>query len=448
MADNRYYTLIDKYLNLKEDFGEETYSKQQDMELFLLSCAILLHNVKGLTPEELYYAQINTVLPAKSKQIAIDEDIYDEQGFLYGAFDINSYNSTHVNMNGVDENRLKSFINSHFDKSDKDYYRNFNRFIPLEEVVDNILESFLLWFDRVGTLNVDFLKERLSEFCNDINNILIDDKNLPWNTLNSIYHIPTKSFFDRFFAKKKAIKLKFTLTQIMNYSFYPSINCYLELALAFNPPPWREFNKQTYVDILPPPVPYEPPVPQLTYTEEELYKIIKSRIHVRKSLIQNRCFAKIIISDEAETEIAILSCAILMFYIPENQNDYYIEIENGMIPILMNMAYSNRLWNHVDSKFIEKRLAEYIEEIKQCLSEEETDLPYKSYYYLFNQPLAKKLIQQDFDDSEVAKFRDVLKKIVHEHSEVFNRVCIDFINYKLITKPLLKREAFTSLSQN
>ena len=119
-----------------------------------------------------------------------------------------------------------------------------------------------------------------------------------------------------------------------------------------------------------------------------------------------------------------------MFYIPENQNDFYIEIENGMIPILMNMAYSNRLWNHVDTKFIEKRLAEYIEEIKQCLSEEETDLPYKSYYYLFNQPLAKKLIQQDFDDSEVTKFRDVLKKIAHEHSEVFARVCFDFLLFQ------------------
>ena len=442
MADHRYYTLINKYLNLKEllfeyiqDVGNEPFSNEQNVEFSLLSCAIFMRFVEDL-PNDKFYAYINKQISEKSRQIEKKQQLTKVD-----KLPPNDVLDVGAIFNRWDAKILERFVEEFCNKSTEEYYSNFNHFKRVEEIKFKFIISIsdLLEKDKICDFSKDILEKRLNKYKSDLQKCVSPKINdLPFYILNFLYKLPTKSFIDRLFGRTKAVKLKHALKQILENSYENSIDCYLNLMLSINPP-WRVFNEP--VDRLP------PPVPQLTYTEEELYKIIKSRIHVRKSLIQNRCFEKIIISDEAETEIAILSCAILMFYIPENQNDFYIEIENGMIPILMNMAYSNRLWNHVDTKFIEKRLAEYIEEIKQCLSEEETDLPYKSYYYLFNQPLAKKLIQQDFDDSEVAKFRDVLKKIAHEHSEVFNRVCIDIIHYKLITKPLLKREAFTSLSQ-
>ena len=68
MADHRYYTLINKYLNLKEllfeyiqDVGNEPFSNEQNVEFSLLSCAIFMRFVEDL-PNDKFYSKIQKPL--------------------------------------------------------------------------------------------------------------------------------------------------------------------------------------------------------------------------------------------------------------------------------------------------------------------------------------------------------------------------------------------------
>lgn len=413
IADERYYTLINKYLNLSEllpeyflDFGCESFTNEQNIEHTLLSYAIFIHFVENL-PNDKFYTYINEQISVKLQQIANQKNRK-----VYGS-DIELY----------------SFVDSHFDKSVDGYYSNFNKLINAEEVLGMMVTSFTLMSEKENIffgLSSDILKKRLNKYRTDLQKCVSPNSNdLPFYILNSLFKLPTKTFIDRLFAKKKTINLKLLLNKILTESYENCIDCYLHLVLSYSPP-WIEIvhKEPEFRDWC------EPSVPSLTYDEEQLYEIIKRHINVRKSLIQNRFYAKSIISDKTETEIAIFSCAVLIFHKSSNQNDFYSEIEKGMISILMNMAYRHRLWNYVDEKFIQKRVVEYHEDIKQCLSDEPTELPYRSYYYLFGEPLTKEFIQQDFNDSEVTKFRGLLKEIVHVHNEVFKRICLDFFMYK------------------
>lgn len=430
IADERYYTLINKYLNLSEllpkyihVFGKEPLSKEHDLELSLLSCAIFMRFVEDL-PNEKFYKYINKQISEKSEQIAKKKQIKQEDKRpLDDLIDLGAI------MLRQDEDKLKSFVEKFYDKSSEGYYSNFSQFMRVEQIKGNLLTSvfYMIEKDKICDFSVDIFEKKLNKYRADLQKCVSPNKSdLPFYILNSLFKLPTKTFIDRLFAKKKTVNLKLALNKILTESYENCTDCYLHLVLSNNPP-WSDIeydDKPKFLDWC------EPSVPPLTNDEEELYEIIKRHINVRKSLIQNRFFAKSIISDKTETEIAIFSCAVLIFHISSNQNDFYSEIEKGMISILMNMAYRHRLWNYVDEKFIQKRVVEYHEDIKQCLSDEPTELPYRSYYYLFGEPLTKEFIQQDFNDSEVTKFRGLLKEIVHVHNEVFKRICLDFFMYK------------------
>ena len=430
ITDDRYYSLINRHLNLREllpkynnVFGNEPSSKEHDLELSLLSCAIFMRFVEDL-PNEKFYKYINKQISKKSEQIAKKKQIKRED-----KRPLDDLINVGAIMLSQDEDKLKSFVEKFYDKSSEGYYSNFSQFMRVEQIKDNLLTSvfFMIEKDNICDFSLDIFENRLNKYRADLQKCVSQNNyRLPFYILNTLCKTPTKFFISRLFYNNKALQLKLALKQILEESYENCTDCYLHLVLSNNPP-WSdiEYNdKPKFYDWV------EPTLPPLTYDEEQLYEIIKRHINVRKSLIQIRRYAKIIISDKTETEIAIFSCAVLIFQKSAIKNEFYSMIENGMVSILMNMAYRHRLWNYVDEKLIQKRVVEYHEDIKQCLSDEPTELPYRSYFYLFNEPLAKEFIQQDFDVSSVTQFSGVLKKIVHEHNEVFERICFDFFMYK------------------
>jgi hypothetical protein len=162
-------------------------------------------------------------------------------------------------------------------------------------------------------------------------------------------------------------------------------------------------------------------VPKLTWHQQTLHKLIVDKTRVRRMLFQHGYFAEELASNKAEMEIAILTCAVLSTHKSDNLHAKTLaEVESDIIAILRSIACSCEFY-HIDDTFLRKRMREYQEDINSSISERATELPYKSYHYLFNQPLSEDDVNQHIDDADVIKFKSVLSEIVERHNSYFGR---------------------------
>lgn len=180
----------------------------------------------------------------------------------------------------------------------------------------------------------------------------------------------------------------------------------------------------------------EPSVPSLNWQQSSLYRIIKNATDVRKTLLKQGYFANELASNKSELEIAILTCAVLS---SQSSNELHVktlqEIDNDIIAILRSIACSCNFF-HINQDFIRKRIFEYQDDLKQCQLEESTFLPFKSYHYIFNQPLATEDIKQiQYDHYTVAKFKEVLIEIVENHKTVYDRFFKMHVPFNFFSTP-------------
>jgi hypothetical protein len=192
----------------------------------------------------------------------------------------------------------------------------------------------------------------------------------------------------------------------------------------------------------------EPSVPKLTWQQQTLYKLIKDHTRVRRLLFQHSYFADELASNKSELEIAILTCVVFSSH---NSNDLHIktlqEIDNDIIAILRSIACSCTFF-HINQDFIRKRIFEYQDDLKQCQSEESTFLPFKSYNYIFNQPLKKEDIKQiQVDDNAVAKFKEVLIEIVENHKTVFDKYSKKHVPFNFFSAALEEVRHYNFINQ-